>query len=136
MFQNAQSKNDSIKKQPLFSSSYCGTSVRFRPTKNQLFRISTKTSDWKPKPIVVFVHTSWCKHCKLMQNSSFKNHEVIGLLNENFYFVFPDSETREAIAFNQHAFQFQPKRTNTGIHELPTALATINNQSFVLQLLL
>jgi thioredoxin-related protein len=82
----------------------------------------------KPKPIVVFIHTSWCKYCKMMENSTFKNPAVIEKLNENFYFISLDAETKKEITFHNHTFRFKPTGTNTGIHELATALATIDDQ--------
>jgi thiol:disulfide interchange protein len=30
-----------------------------------------------PKPIVVFVHTSWCKYCKMMENITFKTQKLL-----------------------------------------------------------
>lgn len=81
-----------------------------------------------PKPIVVFTHTSWCNYCKMMENSTFKNPSVINELNENFYFISFDAESKKEITFNNHTFQFKPTGTNTGIHELATALATIDKQ--------
>lgn len=81
-----------------------------------------------PKPLVVFIHTSWCNYCKMMENSTFKNPAVIKELNENFYFISFDAESKKEITFNNHNFQFKPTGTTTGIHELATALATINNQ--------
>ena len=96
--------------------------------KTYTFQEAEQLSKENPKPIVVFVHTSWCKYCSLMENSTFKNSELISQLNENFYFVSLDAETKEPITFNNHTFQFKPTGTNTGIHELATALATIDKQ--------
>jgi thioredoxin-related protein len=81
-----------------------------------------------PKPIVVFIHTSWCKYCKMMENSTFKNPKVIKELNENFYFISLDAESKKEITFHNHTFRFKPTGNNTGIHELATALATIDSQ--------
>ncbi|SEA16858.1 Thioredoxin-related protein [Flavobacterium gillisiae] len=81
-----------------------------------------------PKPIVVFVHTNWCKYCKMMENTTFKNKELINELNTNFYFVLFDAESKNDIIFNKHTFKFKPTGQNTGIHELATALATVENQ--------
>jgi len=39
-----------------------------------------------------------------------------------------DAEDKKDIRFNKHTFQYKPTGTNTGIHELATALATSNNQ--------
>lgn len=100
----------------------------FAQLKTYTFEEAEKLSKENPKPFVVFVHTSWCKYCKMMENSTFKNSEVIRLLNENFYFVSLDAENKKEIRFNSHTFTFKPNGQNTGIHELATALATINSQ--------
>lgn len=78
------------------------------------------------KPIFVFVHTSWCKYCKMMENSTFKNPEVIQLLNDNFYFVPLDAENKAPISFKNHTFKFKPKGKNTGVHELAEELGTVD----------
>ena len=64
----------------------------------------------------------------MMENSTLKNPEIISLLNENFYFISLDAESKENILFNNHIFKFKPNGQNTGIHELATALATIDSQ--------
>lgn len=81
-----------------------------------------------PKPVVVFVHTSWCKYCKMMENTTFKNREIINLLNDDFYFIELDAEDKNDVTFNTHTFKFKPTGQKTGVHELATALATINGQ--------
>lgn len=99
----------------------------FAQLKSYSFEEAEQLSKENPKPIVVFIHTSWCKYCKMMENSTFKNQEVIRLLNDNFYFVSFDAETKNAITFNNYSFKFKPTGQNIGIHELATALATIDN---------
>ncbi len=64
----------------------------------------------------------------MMENSTFKNPEIIQILNNDYYFISLDAESKTTIHFNNHRFQFKPKGPNTGIHELATALATINSQ--------
>lgn len=81
-----------------------------------------------PKPTLVFIHTSWCKYCKMMEKATFKNQEVIDFLNENFYFVSLDAEEKSDIVFLNNTFKFKPTGNNTGIHELATELATIENE--------
>lgn len=100
----------------------------FAQLKTYTFEEAEKLRKENPKPFVVFIHTSWCNYCKMMQNSTFKNPEIISLLNTNFYFISLDAESKEPIQFNNHTFRFIPKGQNTGIHELATALATINSQ--------
>ena len=107
---------------------FCAMPSGFAQLKTHTFQEAEQLSKANPKTIVVFIHTSWCNYCKMMENSTFKNKEVVAELNDNFYFVSFDAETKEQIIFNNHAFKFKPTGTNTGIHELATALATINGQ--------
>lgn len=80
------------------------------------------------KPVVVFLHTSWCKYCGTMENTTFKNADVIKLLNQKFYFVALDIEEKSAIPFHGHTFKYKPAGANTGVHELASQLGTINGQ--------
>ena len=100
----------------------------FAQLKTYTFEEAEKLSQQNPKPFVVFIHTCWCKYCKMMENSTFKNPKIITLLNNNFYFILLDAESKDDIHFNNHTFKFKPKGQNTGIHELATELATINSQ--------
>ena len=100
----------------------------FAQLKSYSFEEAEKLSKENPKPIAVFVHTDWCKYCRMMENSTFKNPEIIKILNERFYFVPLDAETKSDITFNNYIFKYKPTGQNTGIHELATALATVNNQ--------
>ena len=100
----------------------------FAQLKTYTFEEAEKLSKENPKPYVIFIHTSWCNYCKMMENSTFKNSEIISILNTGFYFIPLDAESKNDIHFNNHTFQFIPKGQNTGIHELATALATINSQ--------
>jgi thioredoxin-related protein len=100
----------------------------FAQLKTYSFEEAEKLSKENPKPFVIFIHTSWCKYCKMMGNSTFKNPEIIKILNTDFYFISLDAENKTAIHFNNHTFKFQPKGENTGIHELATELATIDFQ--------
>ncbi|MBD0725149.1 thioredoxin [Flavobacterium sp. L1I52] len=100
----------------------------FAQLKSYTFEEAEQLTKENPKRIVVFIHTNWCKYCKMMENSTFKNPEIISILNDNFYFVTLDAETKTDISFENHTFKFQPTGQNTGIHELATALATIDGQ--------
>ena len=100
----------------------------FAQLKIHTFEEADKLAQENPKPFVVFIHTSWCNYCNLMENTTFKNPEIIEELNNRFYFVPLDAESKTAIHFNNHTFQFKPNGQNSGVHELATALATIDSQ--------
>ena len=44
------------------------------------------------KPVLVKFGASWCKNCHAMDNSTFKDPEVIGILNEKFNVVYFPAE--------------------------------------------
>ncbi len=100
----------------------------FAQLKTYSFEEAEQLAVKNPKPFVIFIHTSWCNYCKMMENSTFKNPKIIRPLNTDFYFIPLDAESKEDIWFNKHTFRYQPNGTNTGIHELATALATMNHQ--------
>ncbi len=78
--------------------------------------------------VIVFIHSDWCKYCQVMKSKTFKNLEVINLLNSKFYFVDFNAEEKRKIVFNNQEFIFKPNGSNSGIHELAIELGTINNQ--------
>ncbi len=100
----------------------------FAQLKIHTFEEAEKLSKENPKPFVIFIHTSWCNYCKMMENSTFKNPEIITVLNSEFYFIPLDAESKNNIDFNNHTFKFIPNGTTTGLHELAISLATIDSQ--------
>jgi thioredoxin-related protein len=79
----------------------------------------------KPKPILIFTYTDWCKICFGMKKTTFKNEEIIRLLNEKFYFIYLNGEEKKDIAFLGKIFKYKPTGANTGTHELATELSTV-----------
>ena len=80
------------------------------------------------RKIIIFIHTDWCQFCQAMQNTTFKNRDLIDKLNTNFYFIDLDAEETRDISFLGRTFRFKPSGNKTGIHELATELATINGK--------
>jgi len=82
----------------------------------------------KKRPVVVFLHTSWCKYCSTMKNTTLKNKEVQQLLNQKFYFVSLDIEEKKDILFGGYTFKHKPTGASIGVHELAEQLGTINGE--------
>ena len=99
----------------------------FAQLNTHTFEEAEKLSVENPRPFVVFIHTNWCKICKMMENTTFKNKEIIRYLNQNFYFISFNAEDKKEIKFNKNTFKFKPKGTNSGIHELAELLS---NQTY------
>lgn len=78
--------------------------------------------------VVIFFYTDWCNYCQLMDQTTLKDDQIRTLLNDHFYFIKFNAETKEEINFRGHLFQFQPTGTKTGMHELSIQLATIDGE--------
>jgi thioredoxin-related protein len=81
-----------------------------------------------PKPILIFLYTDWCKICFGMKKTTFKDQEVIKLLNNNFYFIKLNAEEKQDITFLGRTFMHKPSG-NSGTHELAKELAYINGKN-------
>lgn len=99
----------------------------FAQLNTHTFEEAEKLSIENPKSFLVFIHTDWCKICKMMENTTFKNKEIVQHLNQNFYFISFNAENKKDIKFNKNTFKFKPKGTNSGIHELAELLS---NQTY------
>ncbi|TCI84952.1 thioredoxin family protein [Tenacibaculum sp. M341] len=88
------------------------------------FEELTELQKKEQRPVVVFLHTNWCKYCFAMKKNTFTNTKVIDLLNNNFYFISFNAESKKEITYNNYTFKFKPSGTNTGVHELAIALTS------------
>jgi thioredoxin-related protein len=62
-----------------------------------------------PKKIFVDVYTTWCGWCKRMEATTFQEPEIIDYLNNNFYSVKLDAETRDTIRIGNDTFVYTPE---------------------------
>ncbi|THF49502.1 DUF255 domain-containing protein [Flavobacterium supellecticarium] len=92
--------------------------------KTYTFEEAEKLAKDNPKPYFVFIHTSWCKYCQMMQKTTLQNTEIITLLNDHFYFIAFDAESKTTIVFHDKAFPFQA----SGYHELAYVLGQMERQ--------
>ena len=80
------------------------------------------------KPIVVFLHTDWCRACRVMEKETFANTAVIKELNDNFYFVSFDAESKLAIQYQNKIFKYKRLNKKSGIHELAEEFGKYKHQ--------
>ena len=59
----------------------------------------------EPRKIMMDVYTSWCGPCKMMMANTFTNPDVIAFLNQNFYAVKFDAESKDPVNFKDHTFE-------------------------------
>lgn len=85
----------------------------------------TERLDWKSlpeaelaykqqkRPILVDLYTNWCGWCKVMDKKTYSNKNVISYLQEKFYAVKLNAETKESVSWSGKIYQFNPSyKTN------------------------
>jgi thioredoxin-related protein len=66
-----------------------------------------------PKPILVDLYTNWCGWCKEMDRSTYKNPKVVAYINEHYYAVKFNAESKDSVVFNNKKFGYNPRyKTN------------------------
>jgi thioredoxin-related protein len=61
-----------------------------------------------PKKIFIDVYTGWCGWCKRMDATSFQDDAVINYINQKFYPVKLDAETRDTIFYKNKGYTYIP----------------------------
>lgn len=80
-----------------------------------------------PKPIMVDVYTTWCGPCKMMSAYTFGHPVIAKYLNENFYPVKFNAETRDSVIFNGNLFiNKSPAGTARPVHDF--AISILDNK--------
>jgi thioredoxin-related protein len=102
--------------------------ISFSQVKEVSFEQLDSLEKKEKKPVIIFLHASWCTYCSMMQHTTLKHAAVVKLLNQYFYFVSLDIEEKRDIRFQGHTFSYMPTGVNTGIHQLAEQLGTFNGQ--------
>lgn len=66
--------------------------------------ISQRKTDSVPKKVFIDLYTSWCGWCKRMDATTFKQKAIVEYMNQKYYAVKFDAETRDTVNFNGHTF--------------------------------
>lgn len=75
------------------------------------------------RPIVFFIKTDWCSICHGMENVVLKDEEVTNVLNESFYLVIFNAESKEDVVFKGRRYVFEPSGIRQGKHQFAMELA-------------
>lgn len=83
----------------------------------------------EPKKVFIDFYTDWCSYCKKMDKKVFTRPEVINAINEDFYAVRMDAESRDSITFEGQVF-FNRLATDKrpGVHDLALLLGQRDGQ--------
>lgn len=66
--------------------------------------IAQRDKDEVKKKVFIDFTTGWCGWCKKMDATTFKDPNIIQYMNDKYYPVKFDAETRDTIIFNGHTF--------------------------------
>lgn len=78
------------------------------------------------RSVLVFLTADWCTYCERIKETSFKQKEIISVLNEDFYYVEFDIEQKNTITIGEQEFVFVPSGINAGIHQFAEAVGTVD----------
>jgi thioredoxin-related protein len=73
------------------------------------FEDAVAKSQQSPKKMFIDVYTSWCGWCKKMDASTFMEPEVVKYINDNYYPVKLNAETKDTIRFQGKEFKYIPE---------------------------
>lgn len=79
---------------------------------------AVKLSAESPRILVIDVFTDWCGWCKRMDATTFRDPEVVRMLNTQFYPVKLDAEGKEDITIADKTFKFVDTGNGRGYHEM------------------
>lgn len=87
----------------------------------------------EPKKVFLSFYADWCAYCKKMDESAFKDPNVIALLNKEYYAVKMHAESRDTISFlGQRFVNKNVGKSRTPFHELPLLIGSRENATFSL----
>lgn len=81
-----------------------------------------KLSDANPRLIFLDLSTSWCGWCKTMDRNTFANPTIAKYMNEHYYCVRFDAETRDTVYFNGQKFINQGPAGQRSAHDFAIAV--------------
>ena len=79
-----------------------------------------------PRPIMIDVYTTWCGPCKMMSNQTFSNPHIAKYINDNFYAVKFDAETKDSVKFDKYVFVSSDNSNPKAPHQF--AASILDNQ--------
>ncbi len=63
-----------------------------------------------PRKILIDVYTDWCGWCKRLDATTYKDPNIVKLVNENFYAVKLNAESKDKIVYKDQEYTYDPAR--------------------------
>ena len=87
------------------------SSAKVKPTEKEkinwltIDEVNVKMKN-EPKPVIIDLYTNWCYWCKVMDKKTYTNSKVISYINEHFYAVKLNAETKDVVKWNNKNFDY------------------------------
>lgn len=107
---------------------FIGT-VTYSQDKIQWMDIETaqEANKKEPRKFIVDVYTTWCGWCKKMDAGTFSNPKIVKYINENYYAVKFNAESKDSIRFNGKTYINRNPSARKSTHEL-ASIASVNGR--------
>lgn len=79
-----------------------------------------------PRPIMVDVYTTWCGPCKMMSSQTFNHPQISKYINDNFYAVKFDAESKDSVKFDKYMFVSSDASNPKAPHQFASSI--LDNQ--------
>jgi thioredoxin-related protein len=90
-----------------------------------------KANEKAPKKVFVDVYTNWCGWCKRMDQTTFKNSEVVDLLKDDFYSVKLNAESDESFEQDGKTMTYRQLARSYKATGYPTTVYLDENLSLI-----
>lgn len=113
-------------------------------TNTLVFAQSSKEINWisfsqlddslkvNPKKVFVDFYADWCSYCKEMERTTFEDTKVIDLLNQEYYAVKMNIESRDTIVFGSQTFVNKKYNKMNPVHQIALLMASRKDKPFSL----
>lgn len=90
----------------------------------------------KPQKVLIDFYADWCQYCKKMDRVVFTKDKIINVLNEKYYAVRFDIESRDTIVFNGRTYTNKSfGLTRKPVHEIALLFGSVDLENFILPLI-
>lgn len=73
------------------------------------FNEAVEKNKKEPRKIFIDLYTHWCGWCKRMDATTFEDDAIAKYMNDKFYNVKFDAETKDTVKFKENIFVFKPE---------------------------